>query len=703
MDLYLFCFQSRHCIFLADAFAVAWAPATLIPDPEYLKRIDKKRDSVFIVGPDPNADLLISYIREFVPSSIVIFLYSENRESVPKNYPVHPHEWTAELWNRVGVDYWLFETELDVHNIGRIRVAVEYQLHLRAAQAKLQQLEKNLSEWENLFQESLDIMFIIDASSKRIVEANHTASILLGYNREELIGKDFSLLAEPIQRPNEDEDEAEFHGSAIINQGLVSAEGKWIPMESTWRLFHRDGIAHIVATFRDISERKEAEERIYHLAYYSSIGNIPNKFYLEEQIRQELQDPKSRSEQFALIILDIDNFKLINDSMGSEIGDELLRKVGTRLKEFPIKKTFVAHLGSDEFALLVKNLKSLGNFEETVAQLNAHLKTNYVIQGKEYFVSFSMGVALFPQHGETVPQLHKSADIAMYSAKAKGKNTFALYNDWMTNRVRARMEVENDLRKAIQFGQFRVFFQPQVSLATGELCGMEALIRWLHPEKGMIMPGSFIGVAEDSGLIHEIGMTVLLEACRFTKQWHDRGMIHYPVSVNLSAKQWNNPRIASEIFYILKSSGLPHNLLIIELTESCIMDNPDRSRNLFSELVEGGVGLSVDDFGTGYSSLSYLQRLDVDHLKIDKSFVRDLERSEDDRSISKAIIDLAHSLGLQVVAEGVENPNQYRLLHSMGCDMIQGYLVSPPLPEKEFEVLLQNFRRLEYGVTKTIS
>jgi len=265
--------------------------------------------------------------------------------------------------------------------------------------------------------------------------------------------------------------------------------------------------------------------------------------------------------------------------------------------------------------------------------------------------------------------------------------------------VQVRLEVENDLRRAIHAKEFEIFFQPQISIKTGELCGVEALIRWNHPQKGLVMPGKFIGVAEDTGLIYDIGLCVLEKSCQVAKAWLDEGLMDFPISVNISAKQWNGFGISEDIKRVLAETNLDAKFLTVELTESSIMLNPESSIAMFRDLVKMGVLLSVDDFGTGYSSLSYLKRLDVHHLKIDRSFIQDLVSNENDRAISAAIINMAHSLNLLVVAEGVEDHEQLMILREQGCDMIQGFYISRPIPEKEFEELLKRFRTLKYGVS----
>lgn len=696
MDLYLFTFNAQLSLHLVDILSDKWASPTLITDPSYLKNIKNEDDSAFFIVQDTNVDLLVGYIKEFSPRSIIFYLIPNAQTVAPANFPTPERSHDLSEWERLGIDFLIHEEDLTGERLSCLQKEASLKLELKNTKKKLDLMGENLKEWENLFFDSLDIMFIIDASSRKIIQANHTATILLGFTKEELIGMDFSLLTQNVKNPD-DLDDAEFHGSAIINQGLLTIDKKWIPMESTWRLFQKDGVTHIIATFRDISERKTNEERIHRLAYYSTIVNMPNKIFFEEHLRHAISDARSKKEQFAVVHLDIDNFSLVNDSLGQEKGDDLLRLVGFRLQELKNSKIISAHLGGDEFGLLFRNIKNIEDIKSQVQDIQINLRLPYPLDERELYISFSFGIAIYPSHGDTSVHLNKSAEMAMYSAKALGKNTFNLYSEDMIQKVQMRLEIENDLRRAIQAKDFVVYFQPQVLVQTGELCGMEALVRWNHPEKGIVMPLEFITVAEDSGLIHDIGMQVLEKACQITKKWNDQGMLNFPVSVNFSGKQWNQLSVAKDIVDILDSTGLAKELLVIELTESSIMENPKWSIRTFKDLVEKGISLSVDDFGTGYSSLSYLKQLNVQHLKIDQSFINDLEANENDRAISTAIIQMAHSLGLYVVAEGVETPAQWRLLEKMGCDMIQGYLISRPISEKDFEEFVKTYRRLDYG------
>lgn len=695
MNLALYTAEAEANGFLENLLKVHWEEPILLISKQSLEEWDS-RDTRLLFYQDGNISPdLGRQLREKNPTLTIIHFHSENG-SFPPAYG-RKHVLTEE---KKTIDFTpdleVGEEEILALGWNRFKDILLPLVENRELKEELESLEKNLSEWENIFQESLDIMFIIDARNKQIVEVNQTACLVLGYTKQDMIGRDFSNFTN--QREVSTEMDSGFHGSSISNQGLVTIDSKWIPMESTWRLFEKDGITHIIATFRDISERKIAEDKIHNLAYYNAITNLPNKIYFEEKLKQTIQKTKAISGSFSLAILDIDNFKLINETLGPSIGDKILLEVGKRLLSFQFVEIFASHFGGDDFGIIMNEVFNIEEVEVAINQLQKILRKPILLEGHEFYLTFSLGIVLYPRHAENGHDLMRYADLAMYSAKEKGKNSYSIYSTRMVKAVHQRMEIENDLRKAIANEEFLLYYQPQISIETGKIIGMETLVRWNHPDKGLISPIEFIFIAEVSGLIHEIGLYVLKKSCSTTKRWLDEGLVDFPVSVNVSAKQWNSISISREISVVLKESGLPSQFLTIELTESSIMEDPEKSITAFKDLLEAGVCLSVDDFGTGYSSLSYLKKLHVHHLKIDKSFVSDLDKNENDRAISLAIINLAHSLGLNVIAEGVENEDQLEILKSQHCDSYQGYYASRPLPEKEFEELLKNYRQMEYVV-----
>lgn len=441
----------------------------------------------------------------------------------------------------------------------------------------------------------------------------------------------------------------------------------------------------------DITERKLSEERITYLAYYDALTGLSNRTLFIDHANQALKNHKSTETLLAFYFFDIDNFKFINDSLGHTKGDILLQMVGARLKRVMTEVDTVARFGGDEFAILkvdVPNKSAAAEFAQKILDI---LSQPFHIMGRDLFTTISMGIALSPNDGVSSLELLKNADMAMYKAKELGRNNYKFYTNELILRSEKRLYIENSLRKAIQNEELLLFFQPKISTVTNQVCGAEALIRWKHPERGWVPPVEFIPVAEDSGIIERIGDWVLEEACRLKKVWKEQNLPTFPVSINVSGKQLARANWSHRVQSTILQYNINPEEIELELTESSIMENPEKSIEAFEYLSGLGIKVSIDDFGTGYSSLSYLKKINADVLKIDRSFVIDLELNEDDRAICKAIINMAHSLGMEVIAEGVENVAQRDLLHDLGCHMIQGYLYSKPLSAEDFVVFVQKF------------
>jgi diguanylate cyclase (GGDEF)-like protein/PAS domain S-box-containing protein len=674
--------EIKNC--LKEIVSTQWKEILEISDSSDIKKNSSNANSIFFIWQEStNISLLSEFLNKF-PNAITILLYRDNEQIKNQEITI----------GKMDVNFSFRYESLNTEILSVIKEIIQSKILYRKLENKYSKLEETIVEWKNIFQDSLDLIFIIESETKRILQTNRTSMMILGYTEDELIGMDFSLLTKPPK--SENLDGADFQGSTIINQGLRNSEGKWIPMESTWRLLQKNDETSILATFRDITERKEAEKKINQLAFYNSITNLPNRAHFENVVKNLTIISRKNKEQFAIVILDIDNFKLINESIGPERGNALLKLVGEKLSGMNIFLTEISHFGGDEFAGIIKNFKDNDSLEIKLIQLQHQLRNPYLFEDREFYITMSIGVAIYPDHADQEIDLIKSADMAMYSAKDRGRNLYSLYSNKMIEKVQFQLELENDMRTAIKLKEFEVYFQPQVNLQTGEICGAEALIRWNHPAKGIVYPGNFISIAEESGIIFDIGIYVLKQTCRIASEWHKNGIIQFPISVNISAKQWNGLGISKEILRILDEHKLPTNFLTIEITESSVMQNPEQSILEFKELTQNGICLSVDDFGTGYSSLSYLKKLHVHHLKIDRSFIKDLETNENDRAICKAIINMAHSLGLQVIAEGVETKDQWRILQEEGCNIMQGYFISQALPQKEFEDLLMNYRFKNY-------
>lgn len=461
---------------------------------------------------------------------------------------------------------------------------------------------------------------------------------------------------------------------------------KYIPIDDT-----ETDQKRIISFGVDITERKLSEERITYLAYYDALTGLSNRTLFIDHANQALKNHKSTETLLAFYFFDIDNFKFINDSLGHTKGDILLQMVGARLKRVMTEVDTVARFGGDEFAILkvdVPNKSAAAEFAQKILDI---LSQPFHIMGRDLFTTISMGIALSPNDGISSSELLKNSDMAMYKAKELGRNNYKFYTNELILRSEKRLYIENSLRKAIQNEELVLFFQPKISTVTNQVCGAEALIRWKHPERGWVPPVEFIPVAEDSGIIERIGDWVLEEACQLKKEWKKQNLPTFPVSINVSGKQLARANWSHRVQSTILQYDINPEEIELELTESSIMENPEKSIEAFEYLSGLGIKVSIDDFGTGYSSLSYLKKINADVLKIDRSFVIDLELNEDDRAICKAIINMAHSLGMEVIAEGVENHAQRDLLHDLGCHMIQGYLYSKPLPALEFVEFVKKF------------
>ncbi|RDL52538.1 putative signaling protein [Ensifer sp. M14] len=437
-------------------------------------------------------------------------------------------------------------------------------------------------------------------------------------------------------------------------------------------------------------ERKQAEDRISFMAHHDALTGLPNRALFEEQVAEALEALRGTGQWAVLAFLDLDNFKLVNDTLGHAAGDELLKVTATRMRASVRKSDMVVRVGGDEFILLLNGLPCerdvvLARLEDIRAAIAAPMQIN----GRGLQVSCSMGVACFPNQGKTVGELLANADMAMYRAKELGRNNLQVFTEEMADKAHEKLLKQAELRQAIARDEFLLHFQPQVNLETGRVFAAEALLRWRHPERGMISPGDFIPLAEETGLIVPIGDWVLRAACRQCKAWHDDGLPLLIVSVNVSARQFRERNWAAHVAAVLAEVGLDPRFLELELTESLIMQDVPGALATMHELEAIGVHLAIDDFGTGYSSLSALKRFPVRRLKIDRSFVEDIPADVDDKAITAAIISLAQNLGLRVIAEGVETQAQVDFLRHSGCDEIQGYFFSRPLASAEFEALLR--------------
>jgi diguanylate cyclase len=432
-----------------------------------------------------------------------------------------------------------------------------------------------------------------------------------------------------------------------------------------------------------------ANAQLRYLATHDALTGLPNRALLEDRISQAVTLANRGGQPFALMLLDLDRFKSINDSMGHRAGDELLKEVAQRLRGIVREGDTVARLGGDEFVLILQSVTGREDCLRVSERALSTLAPPIPIQGVELHATCSIGIAFHPEDGDSMALLLNHADVAMYCAKQRGRNNVQCFAPGMSAAAQEKVKTERELECALRLGQLELHYQPKVETATGEIGSAEALVRWRHPERGLLPPADFIPVAEDCGLIGAIGEWVVREACRQARAWQDAGLPPVRVAVNISPTQFRHGDLLATIRRALDDARLEARFLEVELTESVVMTEPEASVTILEQLSQMGILVSVDDFGTGYSSMSYLRRLPVDKLKIDREFIREIVSHPDDASIVRAIVSLAHSLRLKVVAEGVEAAEQLEFLKSLGCDEYQGYYFSPAVPAKDFAVLLE--------------
>jgi diguanylate cyclase (GGDEF)-like protein len=444
-----------------------------------------------------------------------------------------------------------------------------------------------------------------------------------------------------------------------------------------------------VTAFRDISERKANEERIRYLAQYDPLTNLPNRSLCLDRLQQTIAVAQREGEAFAVLFIDVDHFKNINDSLGHLAGDKILQETANRLVPCVRSSDTVSRQGGDEFIIILRKIRNSSVPAHIAGKILAAMEPPFVAEGQELRTSVSIGIALFPEDGQDTASLIKNADAALYHAKKLGRNNYQFFTADLDARARQRLEMENSLRLALDRREFLLHYQPLVDLESGRIIGAEALLRWQHPEQGLVPPGEFIPLAEDCGLIVPIGEWVLREVCRQNKIWQDEGLAKLPVAVNLSPLQFRQRNLEEVIRQALAESGLAPEYLEIEITESLLMSAEEQTIALLYQLKNLGLSVAIDDFGTGYSSLSYLKLFPIDKLKIDRSFVREVSSDPNDAAIISAIIAMAHRLRLRVLAEGVETVDQRNFLIHEGCTEAQGYHYSRPLPADGMENLLR--------------
>lgn len=561
----------------------------------------------------------------------------------------------------------------------------------------IKRLEASLRLWATIFEATSEGILVIDRQNV-ILLANTALARASGYRIDEMLRRDPEFLEPPATT-------SEAHPSMVERvavsgswQGELSLRKKngeitphWLVL-NTVRDEHGEP-SHVIALLADISERKAQEEKIRHLAHHDALTGLPNRLLFDERLRMSLQQADRHQERVALLFIDLDRFKNINDSLGHHVGDGLLQSVARRLTEAVRAGDTVCRQGGDEFVVILNAVADVQEVAHVVERrlIPLVLQTHQVCDVSLH-ISCSVGIAIYPDDADSMDTLMRHADAAMYSAKASGRNNFQFFSAEMNRDAVERLNTETHLQHALKNRELALHVQPIVNCQSGVVVSVEALLRWRQPALGMIPPTRFIPIAEENGLIHDIGRWALSEACRLHQHWAATGLGRLPIAVNVSAVQFRRGDFVDTVRAVLAESGMPAQFLQLELTESLMMTESERNLADIQRLKVLGVGLSLDDFGTGYSSLSYLHRLPLDKLKIDRSFVRDMIDDPADMAITRAIVSLGGTLGLRVVAEGVEHIEELKALRALGCDEVQGYLFSPPLPAHEFNTWLAEFR-----------
>ena len=597
----------------------------------------------------------------------------------------------------IGKPFDTVEVMTRIRNLLEVRLLHrESREHGARLERKVRERTGELQRFRGAMDATADAIFLVDAHHMSMLDVSDGACRMLGFSREALLRIEPVALglaeraqleryADPASAPREHD---------IVETELLRSDGQGaVPVEISWKLQQLDGMRMLIAVARDISERIHAAQRLKHMSNYDSLTGLPNRTLFFQTLRDAIELAQDKSWRIAVMFITLDRFKIINDSLGPALGDELLRQFSTRLVRSIRLRDSVGRLGGDEFALILTMTREQ-NGEEAVAVANdvrEVLRTPFDLHGKQALLTASIGIAMYPDDAVDPGTLLKYADVAMVRAKEAGRDGFRFFTSGMNVQVLARLDLELALRGALDGAQFELHYQPKLDLNTGRISGVEALLRWRRPGFGLVYPAEFVPVMEDTGMVVRVGAWIIDEACRQIAAWNAQGVRDVRVAVNVSSRQFVEGDLEGDIRDALARHDVDPSFLELELTESALMSNAEHTIQVLGSLKAMGIRIAIDDFGTGYSSLAYLKRFPIDKLKIDIAFVRDITTNPDDAAIALAIISMAHSLHMQVIAEGVESRAQMALLRRHRCDEIQGFHFARALPPAELaQLVLEN-------------
>lgn len=675
--------------------------------------VDQTHDAIIstdsqgrILSWNRGAEKLLGFAREEIQGEALQCLFSDEEyaffqeEIFPPLLRTGQHEGEARLRRKSGEH---FAAHLSLSRLqdqkGNFSGMICYALDISE--------RKKTEEWMRLAAKFLDntteALLVTDAAGT-IIEVNTAFEEMAGFSRQEVLGQNPRILKsdrhdKAFYDKMWDQLRTKGHWQGEIWDRRKNGEiyPKWLSISAVND--ERGNLTHYVAISADISDVKQNQERLEYLAHYDQLTGLPNRLLFNDRLQQAIRQASRDQQQVAVIVLDLDRFKEVNDSLGHSAGDALLVKVAALLNSNIRASDTVCRMGGDEFIIMMPAAGEADTVIDIVQKLINAFSQPFLINGNTVYITPSIGISMYPQDSQTQETLIKNADTAMYHAKREGRNNFQFYQESMYNAVLERLTLKNRLHQALEKGEFQLFYQVKVDSVTEEVVGAEALIRWLHPKDGFINPGRFIPLAEESDLILTIGQWVIREACVQSMMLQKIGLAPINISVNLSARQLHQQNMPEIIESILRETGLPAKYLSVEITESMLMQDVENTIKTLAAIKQMGLGIAIDDFGTGYSSLNYLKRFPIDTLKVDRSFVMDIAKDDDDRAVIVSIIGLAHNLKLKVVAEGVETREELEFLKAHDCDMIQGYYFSRPLPLQDFAAFLKARREKQATVT----